>query len=75
MKWGTILGVTILVALITLYEWPKINFDQKKEKITYITLIAVGWLLAILLIFFPDMPGPAELVNMIYKPLGKILEK
>lgn len=75
MKWGTILGATFIVALMVLYEWPKMNPQQKKEKAAFIALAAMGWLLAILLAYFPDMPSPTKLVDTIYKPLGKVLEK
>jgi len=35
----------------------------------------MGWLLAILLLFFPDMPGPTQMIEKLFKPLGKMLEK
>lgn len=34
----------------------------------------MGWILAVLLIFFPEMPGPTDLIDWIFKPLGKMLE-
>lgn len=74
MKWGTVLGVTLVVILMALYEWPRLNKNQKKEKIAFVTLTAMGWLLAVLLAFFPDMPGPTQMVDTIFKPFGKILE-
>ncbi|MGP0690230.1 hypothetical protein ACW5UC_27180 [Priestia aryabhattai] len=75
MKWITVLGITICVVLIVWYEWPKINRNQKKEKVVFVALTAMGWLLAILLLFFPDMPGPTQMIEMLFKPLGKMLEK
>lgn len=76
MKFGAVLGITLIVALMALYEWSLMKSKkQKKEKAVFVTLAAMGWLLAILIVFFPDMPGPTQLVEMIYKPLGKILEK
>ncbi|MFS0815310.1 hypothetical protein [Peribacillus phoenicis] len=51
------------------------NKNQKKEKRAFVTLTMAGWLLAVLLVFFPDMPGPTHLMDMIFKPLGKLLEK
>jgi len=75
MKWITVLGITICVVLIVWYEWPKINRNQKEEKVVFVALTAMGWLLAILLLFFPDMPGPTQMIEMLFKPLGKMLEK
>ncbi|WP_026564884.1 hypothetical protein [Bacillus sp. UNC41MFS5] len=74
MIW-TVLAITVVVVLITLYEWPKINQNQKKEKAAFVTLTAMGWMLSILLLYFPDMPGPTQMIEKLFKPLGKLLEK
>lgn len=75
MKWGAVSAILIIVILMTLYEWPRINQNQKKEKAAFAVLTAIGCLLAILLQFYPQLPGPTQLVEAIYKPLGKFLEK
>lgn len=74
MKWGIVLGFSFVMALMFLYEWPKINQNQKKEKMAYLCLMVMGWILAFILLFFPNTPGPTDLVELIYKPLGKMLE-
>ncbi|RCW43465.1 hypothetical protein [Paenibacillus prosopidis] len=75
MKWAAVLGITVMVAFIILYEWPKINPKQKKEKAAVIGLTVMGWLLGVLLVFFPELPGPTKLFDTIVEPLGKWLEK
>ncbi|WP_367755288.1 hypothetical protein [Ammoniphilus sp. 3BR4] len=60
---------------MALYEWPKMNPKQKKEKITFVILSISGWLLAILLILYPDISGPTQMIDLIFKPLGKMIEK
>ncbi|WP_416827808.1 hypothetical protein [Ectobacillus polymachus] len=75
MKWITTLGITIFLLLIILYEWPKIGINHKKEKISLVTITVIGWLLSILLLFFPDMPGPTQMIEMLFKPLDKLLGK
>lgn len=97
MKWAAIAGITIVMLLIVLFEWPKLNHGsqsgqvsqgeqgnqgsqgnqsqgQKKDKAAFITLSLIAWLLAGLMVFYPDMPGPTELVDMLFKPLGRLLE-
>lgn len=74
MKWITVIAITVCVALVTLYEWPKMSHNQKKEKAAFVTLTATGWLLAILLLFFPDISGPSQMIEKLFKPLGKMLE-
>ncbi|MFC5406856.1 hypothetical protein [Cohnella soli] len=75
MNWAAILGITVILILMVLFEWPKMNKNMKKEKAAFVTITIIGWLLAILLVLFPDMPGPTQFVDMIYRPLGKLLEK
>jgi multisubunit Na+/H+ antiporter MnhB subunit len=75
MKTGFILGTFVLVALIFLYEWPRINRTQKKEKVAFIVLLSLGTILAMVLIWNPDLPGPTQMVDYMYKPLGRMLEK
>lgn len=75
MKWGAVFGITVLVACILLYEWPQIDPEQKREKMAFIGLTAMGWLLGILLVLFPDLPSPTYLFDTIFKPFGKMLEK
>jgi hypothetical protein len=69
------LAITVGVVLITIYECQKMNQNQKKEKVAFITITAMGWLLAILLVFFPDMPGPTQMIEKLFKPLGTLIEK
>jgi multisubunit Na+/H+ antiporter MnhB subunit len=75
MKAGFILGTLVLVALIFLYEWPRINRTQKKEKVAFIVLLSLGTILAMVLIWNPDLPGPTQMIDYLYKPLGRMLEK
>ncbi|MBP3039690.1 hypothetical protein J9303_09345 [Bacillaceae bacterium Marseille-Q3522] len=70
MKWISVLGITILIVIFTFYEWPKMN--QKKEKAAFLTLTIFGWMLSIVLIFFPNIPGPTQLIAYLFKPFGKI---
>jgi multisubunit Na+/H+ antiporter MnhB subunit len=75
MKAGFILGTLVLAALIFLYEWPRINRTQKKEKVAFIVLLSLGTILAMVLIWNPDLPGPTQMIDYLYKPLGRMLEK
>ncbi|WP_085992235.1 hypothetical protein [Oceanobacillus senegalensis] len=75
MKLLSVLGIIFLGILITLVEWPRIGKDQKKEKIAFVLLTVVGIILATLLVYFPEMPGPTQMVEGMLKPLGKLLEK
>jgi len=75
MIWAQVMGITFIAALMALYEWPRLGRGRKKEKAAFVTLTALGWLLAVLYAFNPDMPGPTQLIDAIYGPLGKILEQ
>ncbi len=71
MKLASIFGIIVVLILIALFEWAKMKKNQKREKWTLVILIMAGGLIASLLVFFPDMPGPTQLIEMIFKPLGK----
>lgn len=73
MRWRFLLGLLAAVILITWYEWPKIKGN--KEKAAFAVLTAIGCLLAVLLVFYPYMPNPDQIVETLYRPLGKLLEK
>lgn len=75
MKWGSLVVVTLVVMLMTIYEWPKMKQYSKKEKGIFALLTSCGWGLTLLLVLYPEMPGPTQLIAFIYKPLGKLLEK
>ncbi|GEN35585.1 hypothetical protein [Aneurinibacillus danicus] len=75
MKWAAILGITVVLVFMTIYEWPKMKVKMKREKIAFAALTILGGVLAFLLVFYPEMPGPTQWIDAIYKPLGKFLEK
>jgi hypothetical protein len=47
----------------------------KKDKIVFVSLTAIGWILAMLLILFPDMQGPNELVQNLCKPFAELIKE
>jgi multisubunit Na+/H+ antiporter MnhB subunit len=71
MKWADVLGITAVLVFMTLYEWPKMKKQKKREKFAFAAITMLGGILAFLLIFYPDMPGPTQWIDAIYKPLGK----
>lgn len=74
MKAASLLGTTLLVICMVLHQFSKLNQNQKKERVILIIFSTLGWIVAGLLIFFPDAPGPTQLIDALYKPLGKLLE-
>lgn len=60
---------------MVMFQWIKIKKDNKKEKAVLISLSLLGWILATLLLVFPEMPGPTQLIDNIFKPIGKLIEK
>jgi multisubunit Na+/H+ antiporter MnhB subunit len=75
MNWGAVLGVTVVVSAIALYEWQGLRSKPKRDKWAFAAFAAMGWGLALLLIFFPGVPSPSRWVEVVYGPLGKLLEK
>lgn len=75
MTWFFIIGITLVVTLMVLYEWPRMSQNQKREKSVFVILVTMEWLLAILLLFYPDLPAPTQMVETVFQPLSKIFEK
>jgi len=74
MNGAAVLGIAAVLALMALYEWPKLSPRQKKEKIAFASLTAAGGILAVLLLYVPDLPGPTDLVDALFQPLSNMLE-
>jgi hypothetical protein len=75
VKWGAFIGITFLASLLVLYEWLRIKPGQKKEKAVLIGLTLIGWSLAVTHLFLPNLPGPTQWVDALFRPLGQIFPK
>lgn len=73
MKWGAIIGITILASLMVWYEWPRIKPGQKKEKAALIGLTLIGWSLAITLLFIPNLSSPTKWIDTLFRPLSQMI--
>ena len=58
MKGMILLGITLILLLIGRYEWWMIHSGRRKERAALIVLLALGWGLAVLLLYFPELPDP-----------------
>ena len=75
MKWTNVLGIAVLVAAMVLYDWPKMEPHMKREKIAYVALVGAGAALAVLLVYNPELPGPTQLIEVLYRPVEGIVKK
>ncbi|MBK5482007.1 hypothetical protein JFV29_08705 [Peribacillus sp. TH16] len=73
MRWGTFLCTTVIVALIILYEWPKIKQNPKKDKMAFFSLLLMGLVLSMFNI--QQMSGPSAWIVTFFKPFGEFMEK
>lgn len=69
MTWLYVTGVTGVTALMVWAEWRGLEPDNKKERIAMTAVAASGWLVAVLVLVFPNWPGPIEFFNSLLKPL------
>ncbi|MCZ0754422.1 hypothetical protein [Anoxybacillus sp. J5B_2022] len=74
MKIEFLLGSSIVVVLICLLEWPRFQRAHKKEKATFLVLLGLGMALAAALIYKPDLPGPSQLVDYMFRPFARMLK-
>ena len=67
MKFVGILGVTVILVLIFFFQWPVLKKNEKKVKTAFFSIMIVNWVLAVLLVIFPEMPGHVQMIDFIYK--------
>jgi hypothetical protein len=73
MRWQRIAGVTLIVSIIFLYEWPRIKRNPPKDKAAFAVMMLAGWVLS--LFDLPVTTGPITWITTMFKPLGKMMEK
>ncbi len=59
---------------IFVLNWPQVKYNPARDKAAFLLLLAAVWGLAIALVFNPEMPGPTDLINFVFKPFGKLLQ-
>lgn len=69
MTWLYITGVTSIASVIVWAEWHGPENKGNKERAALLAVAAFAWLAAVLVLLFPNMPGPIELINILCKPL------
>ncbi|WP_341279040.1 hypothetical protein [Paenibacillus sp. FSL H8-0537] len=69
MKALFITGI-VLVSVIIVYGEAHGGRSSRREINTAVTITAITAALAILLVFFPDMPGPTELIAFLFSTIG-----
>ncbi|MFD6207372.1 hypothetical protein [Peribacillus sp. NPDC060253] len=63
----------VIVFLIILYEWPKMKKNPKKDKVAFLTLLLIGLVLS--MFNLPQMSGPTEWIQTLFRPFGEYMEK
>jgi hypothetical protein len=73
VRWGAFLGTTIIIAVIILFQWPKMKQHPKKDKMAFFMLLLFAWVLS--MFDLPNMAGPVTLIEALFKPVGQFMEK
>lgn len=72
LKWGLVAGMSALVCILFAIEWPRLSRLPRRDKMTFIALVFIGWVLS--MFDLPNLPGPTTMINEIFEPLGHYLE-
>ncbi|MEF3303681.1 hypothetical protein [Paenibacillus sp. GYB003] len=70
----SVIGITLLAAAVLMSDRRNWSRRSWKERAAFAAITALGWAIAVLLVFVPELPGPTQLVESIFGPLGKSLE-
>jgi hypothetical protein len=71
---GKLLSYTLIIGGIVFFE-RAIFRKSRREWVAFSILTGAAWLLGAVLSFSPNIPGPTDLMDAVYKPLGEILSK
>lgn len=73
MRWGAFLLTSGIVVLIILYQWPRMKQNPRKDKMAFVSLLLIGWILS--MFDLPHMSGPTSWIEALFKPFGRFMEK
>ncbi|MCD1162946.1 hypothetical protein [Peribacillus frigoritolerans] len=73
MRWGAFFCTSVVVVLIILYEWPRMKQNPKKDKMAFLTLLLTGLILS--MFNLPQMSGPTQWIEALFRPFGEFMEK
>lgn len=72
MKIAMVLGILLLSAAIIIFEFRGSRVKRARQVVAGITLSAAG--ITILLFFHPGLPGPTELVKLVFGKIDLIMK-
>ncbi|EFM09081.1 conserved hypothetical protein [Paenibacillus curdlanolyticus YK9] len=55
------------------YDWR--SMKDIRTKAVYLVLFGCGFTLSVTLLFYPELPGPSDLLRPIFAPAAKLLLK
>ncbi|MFD0677546.1 MULTISPECIES: hypothetical protein [unclassified Paenibacillus] len=48
--------------------------NEKRASLIYLGLLGLSGSISLILVFYPEMPGPTQWIDALYKPLGKLIQ-
>jgi hypothetical protein len=73
VRWGAFIGTTIIIAVIILFQWPKMKQYPKKDKMAFLMLLVFVWVLS--MFDLPKMAGPVTWIEALFRPVGQFMDK
>lgn len=62
LVFAKIFSVTFVLALIGLYEWPKMNRELKKERVVFVIICILTLAVSVLIVLWPRQHTPVEFI-------------
>jgi hypothetical protein len=75
MEFATILGIAVVLVTIAVFEGRQLRAHQRRERYAMITLCILGGILAAMLVYNMEMPGPTQFIETVYRPLSEAFEQ
>lgn len=73
MKWGTFWATSTIIMVIIFFQRSLLKKSPKKDMFACIGLFLIGLILS--LFDLPDVGGPINWIEILFKPLAAFMEK
>ncbi|OCT12310.1 hypothetical protein A8709_31245 [Paenibacillus pectinilyticus] len=68
-------GLMLLCLALSAWQWYRIRRIPRAERIVYLSILGMCWILALILYLYPNLPSPTTMLDTLFHPLGKLIDK
>lgn len=75
MELSRALGIAAILVTIAVLEGRRLKAHQRRERFAMIAMCIAGGILAVMLVYNRELPGPTQFIEALFKPLAEAFEQ